>query len=58
MGSVIIKLKSCLNNTKEDNTIAIDYYKYYNFDKLENNDYDKLFILYNNLNYIQLYNNE
>ena len=36
MGSVIIKLKSCLDNTKENDTTAIDYYTYYMFDELAN----------------------
>jgi hypothetical protein len=52
MGSVIIKLKSRLNNTKEDDMIANDYYEYYNVDKLGTYDDDKLLILYSNLKYV------
>ena len=51
MGSIIIKLKSYimpLNNIK-----VIDYYEQQNYD--DNNDYDKLLILYINFKHIQLH---
>ena len=51
MGSVIIKFKSYIMPLS--NTEVIDYYEQQNDD--DNNDYDKLLILYINLQHIQLH---